>query len=248
VPPAIRAAADWLLARIGNIASLTGEERQALLDLPVQVVALRPDQDIVREGDHPSRAFLLIEGFAASFKLTPKGQRQILALHVPGDIPDLQSLHLKTLDNSVATVTPCRVGFIYHEDLKALCERNPGLRGALWRTTLVDTSIAREWMMSLGRRDAFGRLAHLFCEVLVRLEAVGLAQDHACKLPITQVELGDLLGLSTVHVNRTIQDLRQAGLIALKGAQLKVLDWPRLQKAGEFDPAYLHLEKERSLA
>jgi CRP-like cAMP-binding protein len=245
VPLAAPADAHRLLARLASMAPLTADERRALLELPMRVAELRPDQDVVRAGDRPSRAFLLIEGLAASFKLTSEGRRLSIALHVPGDVPDLQSLHLTSLDTSVATITPCRIGFIYHEDLNALCDRWSGLRGALWRATLVDAAIAREWMVGLGQQDAFARLAHLFCEVLVRLEAVGLARDHACAWPVTQVELGDLVGLSTVHVNRTIRDLRAAGLISLTGARLKALDWPRLQEAGEFDPAYLHLDAPR---
>lgn len=221
---------------------MSSEERQALLNLPLQVKSLRADQDVVREGARPSRCFMLAEGFAASCKTSGSGRRQIIGVHVPGDIPDLQSLHLGVLDNSVVTVTPCLVGFIYHDDLRSLCDRHPRLGAAFWRMTLTDAALYREWMVSLGQRSAHARLAHLLCELLTRLDVVGLARDRTCNLPLTQVEMGDMLGLSTVHVNRTLRELRAAGLIALEKGQLAVLDWPGLTRAGDFDPAYLHME------
>ncbi len=139
--------------------------------------------------------------------------------------------------------------FIRAQTQPAPCPVRRGqLQAALWRETLIDASIFREWMISIGRRDAFARLSHLLCELLVRMRAVELAQDHSCKLPITQSEFGDALGLSTVHINRTLQEIRKAKLITLKGDTLKVLDWDGLQKAGEFDPAYLHLEKPQAAA
>jgi CRP-like cAMP-binding protein len=237
-----------LIAKLDSIFTLTPEERQAILDMPVHVHELRARQDIVREGDRPSRSFVVLEGFTCMFKLTPKGERQIMAFHIPGDIPDLQSLHLKVLDNSVGTITRCKVGFIQHETLRELCQTYPRIGSALWRETLIDAAIFREWMIGIGRRDAFARLSHLLCEMLVRMRAVELAQDHSCKLPITQGEFGDALGLSTVHVNRTLQEIRKARLITFKGDTLKVLDWDGLRKAGEFDPTYLHLEKPQAAA
>ena len=123
--------------------------------------------------------------------------------------------------------------------------RFPGLGGALWRDTLVDAAIFREWMIGIGRKTAFGRIAHLFCEMYLKLEAVGLAGDHRCELPITQIEIGDALGLSNVHVNRVLQELRAKGLITLRGRSLVITDWAALSEAGEFDPTYLHLEPER---
>lgn len=233
--------ASRLVARLERTAALTAEERQAVLALPIRDLALRADQDIAREGDRPARCFLLLEGFACTFKRAGDGRRQILAVHVPGDVPDLQSLHLKVLDNSIGALSPCRVGFVYHDDLRALCARHPRVQAALWRATLVEAAVARQWMLNLGRRNAYARLAHLLCEILQRLEAVGLARDHACELPLTQVELGELLGLSAVHVNRTVQQLRAAGLVALRGRRFQALDWPGLKRAGAFDPAYLYL-------
>jgi CRP-like cAMP-binding protein len=240
---ALHPASHPLIRKMESIASLSDEEKAALLRLPMQVMHLRADQDIVREGDRPTRSCLLLEGYACRCKTTQEGRRQILSFHIPGDIPDLQSLHLTVMDHTLQTITPCRVGFIPHEAIQDLCHRQPRIAGALWRETLIDAAIFREWMVGIGRRSAHARIAHLLCEMLVRMRAVGLAEDHACELPFTQTEIGDALGLSTVHVNRTLQELRGAGLITLRGGALTVPDWEGLQEAGEFDQTYLHQER-----
>jgi CRP-like cAMP-binding protein len=233
-----------MIRKLESIFALSDEERHALTSLPVQVVAFRPDQDIVRIGDRPSQSCLLLEGFTCVYKLTAEGKRQIVAFHVPGDIPDLQSLHLKVMDNSLATVSPCTLGFIPHEALYDLCNRFPRIAAVLWRETLVDASIFREWMTGIGRREAYNRMAHLLCELLVRLKAVGLVEGQTFDLPITQTELADAVGASTVHVNRVLQELRADGLIRSKGTQVSILDWEGLKAAGDFDPLYLHLRKD----
>jgi CRP-like cAMP-binding protein len=231
-----------MIRKLDSIFTLTDDERQALQTLPMQVVVIKADQDIVREGDRPSRSCLILSGFAATYKMTIQGKRQIVSFNLPGDIPDLQSLHLKVLDNSVSTISPCRVGFIPHEALLDVCNRYPRITSAFWRETLVDASIFREWMMNLGRREGYQRMAHVLCELLVRLRAVDLVDDYTCDLPITQTEFADAAGLTTVHVNRMFKELRDDGLIELKGDRLKVLAWDKLREAGEFEPAYLHLE------
>ncbi len=240
--------AQPLIAKLESTFTLSGDERAALANLPMRVTALRADQDIVREGDIPSRCCLVVEGFACTYNVTVEGRRQIMAFHMAGDLPDLQSLHLRVLDVSLGTITPCRVGFIQHEVMRDFCERHPRLAGAFWRETLIDAAVFREWMMSIGRREAYARIAHLLCEFVVRMRAVGLTEDHTCNLPTTQSELADALGLTPVHVNRVLQELRGAGLISLKGSVLQVLDWEGLKQAGEFDPTYLHLEGKQAAA
>ena len=152
------------------------------------------------------------------------------------------------LDTSVGTLEPSKVGFIQHGDLHKLCKHHYRIASALWRETLIDASIFRSWVLSIGQRAAYNRVAHLLCEMLVRMKAVGLAEDHACDLPITQAEFGDALGLSTVHVNWVLQALRADGLIETKGSRLNIPDWKKLKQVGEFDPAYLHLEPEKRAA
>ena len=233
-----------MIRKLESIFTLSEDERHALQTLPMQVVAIRTDQAIVREGDSPSRSCLILSGFAATYKVTAQGKRQIVSFNLPGDLPDLQSLHLTVLDNSIATISPCSVGFIQHEDLRDICDRYPRLTAAFWRETLIDAAIFLEWVLNVGRRDAYTRMAHVLCELLTRLRAVGLVEDHACDLPITQGEFG----VSTVHVNRVLQQLRADGRIELTGDGLKVPDWDRLKEAGEFDPTYLHLVRDDAAA
>jgi CRP-like cAMP-binding protein len=237
-----------MIRRIESIFTLTDDERQALENLPMQMATIKADQDIVREGDAPSRSCLLLSGFACTYKVTAQGKRQIVSFSIPGDIPDLQSLHLKILDNSVSTISPCTVGFITHDDLHDLCTRYPRITAALWRGTLIEASIFREWVMNVGRREAYQRLAHVLCELLTRLRAVDLVEDHACDLPITQGEFADAIGVTTVHVNRVVQQMRAEGLIELNGERLNIPDWEKLKQAGEFDPTYLHLENNQAAA
>jgi CRP-like cAMP-binding protein len=231
-----------LVRKLESITDLTPEERQALVDLPMRVETLRADQAIVREGDRPSRCCLVLEGFACRFKMTEEGKRQIFSFHVPGDIPDCQSLHLRVMDHSLGTIAQSKVGFIQHEDLHRLFAKCPRLTGVFWRDTLIDAAIFRQWMMGIGRKQAYGRIAHLFCELFVKLQAVGLTRDHTFPLPVSQAELGDALGLSTVHVNRTLMELRRDGLVVSKGAMMTIKDWEGLKTAGEFDRTYLHMD------
>ena len=237
-----------LIRKLESIFTLSDDERQAVLNLPLQVTNIKADQDIVREGDRPTRSCVLLEGFAAMFKVTAEGKRQITAFYIPGDIPDLQSLHLEVLDTGLATISPCKVGFIQHEALQDLCDRNPRIAKALWRETLIDASIFREWTVNVGRREAYARIAHILCELMVRLQVVGLTQGHTCKIPVTQSEFADATGLSNVHVNRVLQELRADGLILLKGDTLQVLDWDQLKQAGDFDATYLHLQRKQEAA
>jgi CRP-like cAMP-binding protein len=241
----VRKAAAVLIRKLDSITRLSEEEKAALSALPIKVRQVPADEIVVREGDRPSECCLVVEGFTCRFKLTGEGKRQIHAFHTPGDIPDLQSLHLRTMDHSLGTLTPCTLGFISHQDLRPLCRAHPAISDALWRDTLIDAAIFREWMTSIGRRDAKQRIAHVLCELLLRLDAVGLVQNNRFAFPITQAELADALGLSTVHVNRTLQELRGEGLITVREGAVEVLDRDGLEAAGDFDQSYLHQDLER---
>jgi CRP-like cAMP-binding protein len=233
-----------LVRKLESITDLTAAERKALAALPMRVQEIRADQDIVREGDRPSQCCLVLEGFTARFKHTEKGKRQIFAFHTPGDIPDVMSLHLKTMDHSLGTITRAKLGFIQHEHMRGMLREHPRLTDVFWRDTLIDGAIFREWMIGIGRKSAKGRIAHLFCEMVRRLEAVGLKHDNAVPLPLTQNEVGDALGLSTVHVNRTVQEMRGEGLLEWEDGVLRVLDWEGLKRTGEFDATYLHQDRK----
>jgi CRP-like cAMP-binding protein len=237
-----------LIRKMESVFTLTEDERQALETLPMQVMVIKDDQDIVRMGDRPSRSCLILSGFAATYKVTAGGKRQIVSFAIAGDIPDLQSLHLKTLDTSIATISTCRVGFIQHEALRNICLLYPRIGAAFWRETLIDAAIFREWVMNVGQREGVSRMAHVLCELLVRLRAVDLVEDHVCDLPITQGEFADAVGFTPVHVNRVLQQMRAEGLIETQGTRLRIPDWDRLKEVGEFDPTYLHLVREDAAA
>jgi CRP-like cAMP-binding protein len=239
--------ARGLLQHLRSITALSEHETRAVENLPVQVTDIARHQDIVREGDRPRRSCILMTGFACTFKMTGEGRRQIMAFHLSGDMPDLQSVHLSTLDSSLGSITACRVGFVEHEAIHKLCEDHPRIGSALWRMTLIDAAVFREWISNIGQRDGYSRVAHLLAETLVRSHAVGLARGHTCEMPFTQGDLGEATGMSTVHINRVLQELRRDELIRLERGTLHVLDWPGLKKAGDFDATYLHLRQESRL-
>ena len=223
---------------------LTEEEQQVLEEAVRQVKEVGPDQDLVREGSRPTESILLLEGFAARYRDLASGKRQITAIHVPGDFVDLHSFLLRKMDHGVSTMTTCTVAYVPHERLKAITETYPHLTRILWLSTLIDAAVHREWIVSMGRLSSVGHLAHLLCELYVRLEKVGRAEDGNYRLPLTQTELGDVLGLSTVHVNRSLQELRASGAVAWRGDLVTILDWKKLQEIAEFDPLYLNLSQE----
>ena len=235
--------AEMLIRKLGSVAELTDDERQVLSDLPLRIAELQPNEDVVREADAPRECCLLIDGFMHRYQVLPDGKRQILAFHTPGDVPDLQSLCLQIMDHSIAALVQCKVGFISHERLRAVMRAAPGITEAFWRDALIDAAIFRAWITGMGQRSAYGHLAHLLCETFTRLRAVGLTTGDVCNLPVTQEQIGDALGLSTVHVNRTLMDLRSGGMIELEKGRLTILDWKSLAEAGQFDPTYLHLRK-----
>ena len=233
-----------LIRRLESIAPVSDDERRAITALPIMVRELKADADIVRDHDRPSQCCAILEGFACRYKVLPEGRRQIMSFHIPGDIPDLQSLHLEIMDHSLATVVPTKVAFIPHEAVRTFLREQPRIADVFWRETLIDAAVFREWVVNVGRRDAYARIAHILCEIYVRLRAVGLVDGQAYQLPITQAELGDATGLSTVHVNRTLQELRGNSLISTpKSGRVVIEDWDRLQEAGEFDATYLHIKK-----
>jgi CRP-like cAMP-binding protein len=177
------------------------------------------------------------------YKVLPDGQRQIMAYLVLGDMCDMHGSILGEMDHSIGALTPCRVAYIPQRAIEELTRRHPRINRALWWATLVDEGTLREWLVTMGRREADQQMAHLFCELLLRLQTVGLATENGFELPVTQDELADTLGLSAVHVNRVLQQLRKDGLISLVGKRLTIHDVERLKALAEFDPTYLHLNE-----
>jgi CRP-like cAMP-binding protein len=241
--------ANPLIRKIERLYPLTLEEQELLENSCSRVVEFAADKDIVIEGDKPVDCNLLLEGMVCRYKILEDGKRQIFSFHIPGDIFDAQSFLLETMDHNVGTLTPCKVAMIPHAAMHQLTEQHPRIARALWKDTLVDAAIFREWIANVARRDAYQRIAHLMCEMVVKYQAIGMAEDHSrIDWPMTQAELGDATGLSVVHVNRTLQELRNEQLITLREGVLVVLDWEGLQRAGHFAPRYLHLKSDRPSA
>jgi CRP-like cAMP-binding protein len=230
-----------LIRRLSISTLLSREESQAISALPVNVRAYKTGLDLAREGERPTQSCLILEGLACRSKVVEDGRRQIFSFHIPGDVPDLQSLYMDYMDHDLVTVTASRVAFIPHASLRELMLNHPRLIGALWRETLIDAAIFREWMVGMGQRSGIARIAHLLCEMIVRLKAIGLMEGLSIRLPITQEQIGDAIGLSPVHVSRVFKELRAKGLIRTDGRTLTVRNWEGLVETGEFDPDYLHL-------
>jgi CRP-like cAMP-binding protein len=222
----------------GRLAEADAQAIEAVFT-DVRVVPAR--EDVISEGERPEAVHVVLEGFACRYKLLPDGGRQIMAWLVPGDFCDLHVAVLGTMDHSIATLTASRIAYVSQRDVEELTTQSPALSRALWWATLVDESVLREWLVNMGRRPADRQIAHLLCELLLRLQCVGCASENEMELPVTQVELADTVGLSSVHVNRVIQQLREEGLITWRGRLLTIHDVPALQAFAGFDPNYLHL-------
>ena len=216
-------------------------EQHALRDLPVTIWTVEAQRDIILEGDPVTQCCVVLDGWICCYHLLAEGRRQILSLHVPGDLPDLQCIHLPRPDFGIAAVTRATIGFVPHAALRELATDFPAIAAALWRETLISAAIHRAWITSLGRRDARQRFAHLICELYLRLEAVGLADDHIMPMPLRQPDLADALGLTSVHMNRTLKAMRTGGLIELRSRRLEIRDWAGLSALAEFSPQYLRL-------
>ncbi|MEO7278229.1 MAG: Crp/Fnr family transcriptional regulator [Sphingomicrobium sp.] len=223
--------------------SISSEEERGIRGLVSETRRVRSDETVVRAGEELSNSLLLIDGWLARSKDFPGGERQVTELHVAGDFADLHSFTLKRLDHDLVTMSECTIAIVPHERLGALIAAHPRLGRAYWFLTNIDAAIQREWALSLGQRSALSRMAHLFCELFVRLEVVGRTVANRYDLPLTQRELSECLGLTVVHANRTIQELRRRGLIELENRQLTILDRRGLEGVAQFDPTYLHLDK-----
>ena len=215
---------DPLTRKLESFGSLSIVEQGALRRTEGTRVPIERHHDIVSAGDQPRSVNVLLEGFACTYTLLPEGKRQITFFHLPGDVLDLPSLFIPVMDYSLCSLAHSQLLRIPHEAMLALFHEHPRITHLFWRETLIYAAIFREWMVGIGRRPAFASVAHLFCELIVRMQAIGLAVDHQVDLPLTQADIGDALGLSSVHVNRTLQELRGAGLIKLTRGRLTATD------------------------
>ena len=234
---------DRHLMKVRARDDISAEEEQAIRDAIGEQVSARADQILIRPGEELSHSTLLLDGLACRYKDLSNGQRQITELHVAGDFLDLHSFTLKRLDHHVMTLTPCTLAPVPHRNLAEITERHPHLTRIYWFGTNLDAAIHREWEVSLGRRSALSRTAHLFCELHVRLGVVGLTDGDSYDLRLTQTDLAECLGLTSVHINRTLKELREMGAVEFRNGRVEIRNRGALQKVAEFDPAYLYLEK-----
>lgn len=232
------------LRKLRRRIEISSEEERAIRGLVSETRRCRADELIVRAGEELNHSVLLLDGWLARCKDLPGGERQVTELHVAGDFADLHGFTLKHLDHDVAAMSECNIAIVPHERIQDLIDRYPRLGRVYWFITNVDGAIHREWALSLGQRSALSRMAHLFCEMFVRLEVVGRANKNGYEFPLTQRELSECLGLTVVHANRTIQELRRRGLIELENRRLTVLDRRGLEGIAQFDPTYLYLDKQ----
>ena len=231
--------AETFIRKLETFSPLSEDDKRFIASLTRRADLLPTDTDIIREGDEPIDVKLVETGTAFRYKLLNRGQRQIVGFLFPGDICDLHASLLAAMDHSIASLTATRIVRISRSDVALLLER-PAISRALLMVTLVNESIARDWLANVGGRRAEQRLAHLFCEWHLRLELVGLTNGGECEFPLTQLQVGDTLGMTSVHVNRSLQSLRAEKLISLRNKRLTILDAARLRHLGGFTAAYMH--------
>lgn len=228
--------------RLGALSNLNEADRGEILALPHTLRDVKANEYIVREGGKAEASCLLRTGFASRHRVVANGGRQIVSIHMAGDMVSLQNSYAKTADHSVQALTHAEIALIPGKAIVALAAARPMIAIAMWLDALVDGAIFREWIVNVGRRDARARTAHVLCEFALRQERAGLGRRGNYALPLTQEQLGDALGLTAVHVNRTLKALEKAGLISRDRRTVTIVDWEALRKAGDFNPSYLFVE------
>jgi CRP-like cAMP-binding protein len=245
VPAALRFTPGPAVAsRLEAFTRLSADDRDALAQISRNFRFVDARRDVISEGDKPRHVHLVLDGWASRYKQLPDGKRQIVSLFVPGDFCDVNVYILKAMDHSIGAITRLKVAMITPEEMNELTGERPRVTQALWWHELVTAAIQREWTLNLGQRSAYERLAHLLVELYLRLRTVGRAHDGRCDFALTQNDLADATGLTSVHVNRTLQELRRDGLIELERKQLQILDLQRMMDASMFNSNYLHLDHE----
>lgn len=243
-------ALEPLIRKLSYRTKLDERDRSALMALPHKVKSMEPHQYVVREGDRATHCCLLLEGFSIRHKCVAGGKRQIMAIHMKGEMVDLENSFLGKADHNVQMLTAGKVARIPTDEITRIAFERPAVGQAMWLDTLVDGSIFREWIANVGRRDAQTRVAHVLCEFALRLKHAGLGDESGYHLPMTQDQLADVTGLTSVHVNRSIKNLEADGLISrVSPREIVISDWKRLAHKGDFDSLYLHfMEGDPALA
>lgn len=233
-----------LTRRLEEYTPLTDADRTELLRLCAQSTrTVQAKLDLISEGDTPRFIYVILDGWACHYRTLENGRRQVVDFAIPGDLCDLNLFILDRMDHSIGAITRLKVAEIGREFLHGVVTNFPNITTAFWWVELVNKSIHREWIVNVGQRSARERVAHLFCEMFLRLESIGLTDGFSCDFPLTQTDIGETTGLTAVHVNRTLQDLRREGLIVLERRRLTIPDLLALQSAGLFNPDYLHIRR-----
>ena len=233
-----------VVSKLEAFTRLSGDDRAALSAVSRNFRYIDARRDLIAEGDKPRHVHLVLDGWACRYKQLPDGKRQIVSLFLPGDFCDVNVHVLRHMDHNIGAITRLKVAMVTSEEMNALITGRPRIAQALWWHELVAAAIQREWTFNIGQRNAYERLAHLLIELYLRLSTVGRAHDGRCDFPLTQNDLADATGLTSVHVNRTLQDLRHDRLIELERKQLQILDLPRMTDVAMFNANYLHLDRE----
>lgn len=236
---AVSSVFDVMLRKLERLGPMTEEDRAAVRTLSFSTVAATAGTYLVRSGQRTDRCCLLLDGYACRHKRAGDGARQIVSFHLPGDLLDLQQLLLDEADHNIQMITAGSVAWVASAALRTLSDR-PNLGKALWHDTLIDASIFREWVLNVGRRDAKSRVAHMLCEFAVRRAAAGLGEPEQFELPMSQEQIADATGLTTIHVNRMLRALAEDGAIEREKRRVTIRDWARMRRIADFDPAYLH--------
>jgi CRP-like cAMP-binding protein len=229
------------LAKVNSRSRLTPDERDAVLALPCVPRQVQANREIVRLGEQVEHSCLVVDGYVARFALLEDGSRQIVSLHIAGDMVDLYSLMLPAVPTPLVALSLSTIVQIPHSALRTLTFQHPAVAAALWRECVVDGAIVAQWLVNVGRREARGRIGHLFCELAIRSNQIGRLQAGRFPLAVTQEQLADALGLTPVHVNRTLQTLRKEGLLEVSQREVTILDWGGLASISGFDAEYLQL-------
>lgn len=233
-----------MVAKLQQRGCLDDQAQRALLSLPHRIRKVQARHYVVREGDRTTHCALLLSGFVYRHKLVGTGARQIVSIHMKGDLVDLQNSFLNVADHNVQALTQAELALIPREAVVDLALTIGQIGLALWIDTLADAATFREWIVNVGRRDARARTAHFLCEFAIRLRAAGLCAEDSYELPMTQEQLADVLGLTPIHINRTLKALQEEGLIIRDKRAVRIADWDRLAEAGGFSADYLHLERQ----
>lgn len=221
--------------------NLGAAEQQAILSLPAHPAQIQTNRDFVRLGEQVNHACFVVAGLVGRFGQNLEGARQITAVHIPTDMVDLHSVVAPEACSALQALAVTTILRVPHDALRAAARNHPGIAEAFWRECVVDAAVLAEWVVNVGRRDARSRLAHLLCEIACRVEGLSKKGHQDVPFAATQAHIADMTGLTSVHVNRTLQALKQDGVVALHGRAIRILDWERLKQIGEFDSAYLRL-------